>query len=337
LYGLFWPVPIEPEAWSPPPMPPLMGAYAANDRLGSVERLGKGAGIGPEDIAFDAQGRLYGGMADGRILRFAGGDKPEVFATTGGRPAGLRFDAVGNLIVADTYAGLLSISPQGQVTVLATEHAGVPFRVTDDLDIASDGIIYFSDASSKFGLADLLLEFLECRPNGRLLAYDPATKSTRLLLDGLYFANGVALSPDESFVLVAETSRYRVTRYWLAGPKKGQSDVFIENLPGYPDGVLWNGRDVFWLALFSPRDARFDAMMPRPWLRRMILRLLPLAPLKPRHHAFVLGLDRGARVVHNFQDDSPGGYAPITNVVERDGWLYFGSTEQDSIGRWRLP
>src|SRR5512138_1400198 len=96
LYLLFWPVAINPASWTPPDMPPLIGVYQENNQLAVVARLGIGAGIGPEDIAFDSQGFIYSGMADGNILRFRPDDSnPEIFVNTGGRPLGLAFDAHG--------------------------------------------------------------------------------------------------------------------------------------------------------------------------------------------------------------------------------------------------
>ena len=132
---------------------------------------------------------------------------------TEGRPLGLKFDLQGNLIVADAYEGLLSIDTTGEITILSIECDSLPFLLTDDLDISSDGIIYFSDASSVNNLANSRDDSGE--PNSRLLAYDPQKNMTSLLSDGLYFANGVALAPDESYVLVNEISLGRVHRYWL--------------------------------------------------------------------------------------------------------------------------
>ena len=68
LYLLFWPVPIDPAAWTPPEVPELKGIYQPNSLLASADRLGEGAGIGPEDVAVDSQGWIYGGMEDGRII-----------------------------------------------------------------------------------------------------------------------------------------------------------------------------------------------------------------------------------------------------------------------------
>jgi sugar lactone lactonase YvrE len=338
LYLLLWPVPIEPEAWTPPEAPKLEGVYAANNRLSGVERLTAGVGHKPEGVAIDAEGRIYSGMEDGRIVRWRqDGGGPEVFATTGGRPLGMNFDGSGNLIVADANKGLLSIDPQGTVNVLSTEAAGVPFRCTNDLDVASDGTIYFTDASSKFPLAVYKQDLFEHRPNGRLLAYEPATKRTRIVRDKLYFANGVAISPDQSFVLVAETGKYRVLRVWLSGEKKNLTEIFIDNLPGFPDNISSNGNDKFWLALVTPRSPLLDKLLPRPFLRKVVLRLPEFLQPAPQRYGFVLGLNRDGEVVANLQDPTGQAFALISNVLEYQGKLYLGSIGEDSLGRISVP
>src|SRR5258708_39535742 len=156
----------------------------------------------------------------------------------------------------------MSIGAAGKSTWISTEADGVPFRGTNDLDVGADGTIYFTDASYKFRLPDLKADILEHQPNGRFLAYDPRTKQTRALLHDLYFANGVAVSPDQSFVLVVDTGAYRVRRYWLTGAKAGQSDIFIDNLPGFPDGISSNVRDIFWLSLVNRPAAPLPALHP---------------------------------------------------------------------------
>src|SRR5712692_7296591 len=151
-YLILWPVPINPAAWTPPVAPELTGIYAQNSELARIERL-KIDGFAPEDVAIDTQDRIYCGAADGRIFRFQpDGTRPEVFANTGGRPLGLIFDHDGNLIVADAMKGLLSIARDGSISVLTTEAEGLPFRLTNDLDVAADGTIYFTDASYKYPL-----------------------------------------------------------------------------------------------------------------------------------------------------------------------------------------
>jgi sugar lactone lactonase YvrE len=336
-YLLLWPVPIDPVAWTPPAAPELTGTYAQNSELSKIERL-RIDGDKPEDVAFDSQDRIYCGDDRGRIYRFQpDGTKPELFADTKGRPLGLIFDTAGNLIVADAIAGLLSIAPNSQLTVLATEAENTPFRCPNDLDVAADGTIYFTDASSKFPLTELKADVLEHQPNGRFLSYDPQTKQTKVLLRDLYFANGVAVSPDQSFVLVNDTGAYRVRRYWLKGEKAGQSDIFIDNLPGFPDGISSNGKDTFWLALVNRRDAGLDWLMPHPFLRKIVWRMPSFIQPNIKRYAFALGLDLNGKVVRNLQCPSPNCFAQIANVVEHKGNLYFGSIGESAIGRMPLP
>ena len=335
-YLLLWPVPINPVGWTPPTAPELTGIYAQNSELSRIERLPV-SDFAPEDVAFDSQDRIYCGSQNGFIFRFQpDGTRPEVFAETKGRPLGLAFDHSGNLIVADAMIGLMSIAPDGKATVLTVEAEGVPFRCTNDLDVAADGTIYFTDASSRFPLTQLKADLLEHRGNGRFLAYDPQTKQTRVLLRDLSFANGVAVSPDQSFVLVNETGSYSVRRYWLTGAKQGQSDIFIDNLPGFPDGISSNGHDTFWLALVNRRDSTLDALHPHPLLKKVVWRLPNFLQPNIKRYAFALGLDMNGHVTRNLQDPSPRCFTQIANVVEHKGSLYFGSIGESAIGRMPL-
>lgn len=338
VYLLFWPVNIDPQAWQPPKSPMLEGDIKPNHYLSEVERLPLTNGEGPEDVALDSASRIYGGLQDGRIIRFdAQGKNQETFTETDGRPLGLHFDQAGNLIVADAYKGLLSVNPQGKITTLTTQSNGIPFRFTDDLDIAEDGIIYFSDASHKYSQTQYKSDALEHRPNGRLLSYDPESGQTTTLLSDLYFANGVAVSPDQSFVLVNETWNYRVLRYWLKGEKKGQSEVFIDQLPGFPDGISSGENGIFWLALASPRDPILDKLAPYPWTRKIVQRLPAFMHPAPRKYGFVLGLNKNGEIIHNLQEPSGKPYSVITSVQAEGDILYLGSLEENAIGRIAAP
>ena len=238
-----------PASWMPDPPPELLGIYSKNTTLQSAELLGKGEVYGPEDVAIDKTGLVYGGTQDGKIIRIHPDGYVEDWITTGGRPLGLHFDSSGNLIVCDAYLGLLSISPSAKVTILVDQVEGIPLGFADDLDIAVDGKIYFTDASFKWSQANYMLDLLEGRPYGRFVVYDPSTREAKVLLKDLYFPNGVALSSNEDFVLINETWRYRVLRYWLEGERVGRKEIFIDNLPGFPDGISSNGQGIFWLAI----------------------------------------------------------------------------------------
>jgi sugar lactone lactonase YvrE len=337
LYVVLIPVPITPAAWTPPVAPTLTGQYQENSRLAAVQKLSLGDGHHPEDVALDAEGYIYAGFDDGRIIQLRqDGTRPQLFANTSGRPLGLIFDSSGNLIVADAIKGLLSISRIGEVKTLSTEAEGTKLGCVNDLDVASNGTIYFTEASYKYPMAQFTSDILEHQPNGRLLAYDPKSQKTRTVLKELYFANGVAVSPDQSFVLVVETGLYRVRRIWLNGPKQGQAEVFIDNLPGFPDGISSNGKDKFWLALVTPRDAVFDRMLPYPFVRKLVYRLPKALQPAPKRYSFVLGLDTNGRVVENLQNGAADCYAEIANAVERNGALYLGSIGESTVGKFPL-
>lgn len=332
LYLLFWPTPIDPIAYSPFEGPTLSGPLSPNTQLQGAEFIGANKLNGPEDMALDNLGRVYTGSDDGEIHRISPDGTVEIFTHTSGRPLGMAFDNHGNLIVADAFKGLLSIDPDGLITVLTTSSEGIDFRFTNDLEIASDGIIYFSDASSRFTQSDYLFDLLEARPHGRLLKFNPHTGETTTLLSELFFANGVALSENEDFLLVNETYRYRTQRYWLTGPKEGTSEIFLDNLPGFPDNISSTGDGRFWLALFTVRNPIMDSLHPSPFLKKVLSRLPAFMWPKPAAYGFILELDEEGEVIRTLQD--PGGetISIVTSVKEFGNKLYLGTLYGNNIG-----
>jgi sugar lactone lactonase YvrE len=269
-----------------------------------LEQIAVGNVNKPEAIAFDGDGLMYTANEDGRIIVLnRDGSNPQDYAQTGGRPLGLKFDLSGNLIVADAFQGLLSIDTAGQITVLSTGFGGIPFMLTDDLDIASDGTIYFSDATYLNNLNNISNDWGQ--PNGRLLSYNISTGVTSLLLDSLYFANGVSISNDESFLLVNETAASRVLRYWLTGPNAGQSDVFtyINQNSWLPDNITCNDQSLFWVAtIYGP----------------------------------VLGLDENGQIIYQLNFNS-NLLNENTSAIQYNDTLYLGSLQDSLIGKTPVP
>lgn len=344
LYLIAWPVPIEPVAWEAPLNPGYSGAFESNDRLKDIQELPLGDNHGPEDIALDSQGRIYASTHEGWIVRLQpDGSNPENWAKTGGRPLGIDFDNSGNLIVADAFRGLLSIAEDSTITVLATEADGVPISYANDIDIADEGKIYFSDASTKFGAKEWggtyeasLLDLMEHGGHGRLLVFNRTDGSVQTLLDDLNFANGVALSHDQTYVLVNETGNYRVIRYWLNGPQKGQSETLLKDLPAFPDNISTGLDNRFWVALVSPRSAVLDQLSNKPFMRKVIQRLPAFLRPKAQPYGHIIAVDSSGNVVQNLQD--PQGTYPLnTAVTETEGYLYIGSLISPNIGRLSKP
>lgn len=338
--ALLWmmrPGDLDAVGWQAPPAQPLTGVLAENQRLADTARLGDGVLAGPEDVVVDADGNLFTGTEDGRIMRIDRQGDTSTFARTGGRPLGLAFAPDGQLIVADAYKGVLSVSANGSVQTLLAEVGGAPLNFADDVVVDRDGIIYISDASTRFGLAEFKTDLMVGRPYGRVLRFDPVNGDVQVLMDGLYFANGITLSPEQDFLLVNETYRYRVLRYWLRGERAGQHEVFSDNLPGFPDNISTrpNG-DGYWVALPSRRNAVLDQVGHLPWMRNLIARLP--AALQPAIEPFalVVALDNDGRLVDAPMDPQGRQVSGLTSVVEYDGALYLGALHGSAIGRWRL-
>ena len=340
LYFVAWPVPVDPVAWDAPPNRGYAGPFAANERLKGIELLPIAGNHGPEDIALDAQGRIYAATHEGRIVRLkADGSNPENWVVTGGRPLGIDFDGKGNLIVADGFQGLLSIAPNGTITKLATVADGVPIRYADDVDVAADGKIYFSDASTKFGAKEWggtyeasLLDINEHGGHGRLIVYDPATGEAKTLMDGLNFANGVAVSHDQNYVLLNETGSYRVIRYWIAGPEKGKAETLIDKLPSFPDNISTGLDGRYWVAFISPRNPLVDKLSGKPFLRKVIQRMPAFVRPKAVAYGHIMAIDGEGKVLLDLQDPDAS-YQINTSVTETKDYLYIGSLVTPVLGR----
>lgn len=327
-----WPSPIDAVAFDPEPIPELTGSYQANSVLQSLDKIYEGLCHECEDVAIRKDGSIYAGEIDGDILLLKDGTET-IVANTGGRPLGLDIDTLRNvLIIADAHKGLLAMNESGEITTLTTSSEGLDFKFVDDVEIGPDGLYYFSDASSKYDFAETLLDIFEHGGHGRLCVYNPITKQTKTLLDGLQFANGIATSSDSSFVLVNETGLFCVRKYWLKGPKAGSDEVILGNMPGFPDGISRGSDGIYWLTLVNPRTPDLESLMSRPFLRELLAKVpAAMESAVPPAYGFVMGIDKDGNIKYNYQDSEPK-LLQITSVQEHQGKLFFGSLIDDGIG-----
>lgn len=333
----------------PETAPGSASPYAVNDRLAGVELIGLGQVDGPEDPVLDEEGNLYTGTRQGDILRFAAPDhaRPEVFAHIGGHPLGLAFDRQGNLLACVAGMGLYRIAPDRSVTRLTdqTNRSWLSviddsrMRLADDLDVAPDGRIFFSEATIRFDMSDWMVDALEARGNGRIICHDPATGRTRTVLSGLRFPNGICMCRDGQSFLFAETWGCSIRRHWFAGPRAGQTQTVIADLPGYPDNINRASDGGYWVALVGMRTPAFDLMLTDPALRkRMVERVAPDEWLFPNmNYGCVIRIDDTGRVTDCLWDRTGRNHPMITSMREHRGWLYLGGVSNNRIGRYRIP
>lgn len=336
-YLAVWPVAIDPVAWNAPDDQGYTGPFSQNQQLSQINRIELNGDIGPEDLAVDQKGQVYFSLLSGDIKFLDETGQIKDWVNTGGRPLGIEFDQQGNLLVADAFKGLLSVSPEGKVTTLVDSIDGEAIKYADDVDVAANGNIYFSDASSKFhaqvhGTYEAsLLDINEHGGHGRIIEYNPKTKVTTVLARDINFANGVALSHDEQYVLFNETGTYRVLRLALMGERRGTVEVVIDNLPGFPDNIARGNHGVYWLGLVSPRSKPLDMMSNSPGLRKMTQRLPAFMRPQAQNFGHIVAINDAGEVVFNLQDPL-GMYGQTTGAFEVGDKLYVSSLHETALG-----
>ncbi|HYM29768.1 MAG TPA: SMP-30/gluconolactonase/LRE family protein [Candidatus Cybelea sp.] len=322
--------------------------FAQNDRLLGVEAIGLDQVEGPEDVILDRQDRLYGSTRDGNIIRFSGPDfkKREIFAHIGGRPYGMQFDKDENLIVCVGGMGVYGVRPGGEVFKVTDETNRTWYklnddsrvRMADDLDIAPDGKIYFSDCTTRYEATTYALDVLEGRPNGRVICHDPVTGKTRTLIKQFHFPNGICVSHDGKSVFIASTTLCKIFRYWLDGPRKGELEIFIDALPGNPDNINRASDGTYWLALVGIRTPTFDLAERKPGFRLRMVKQVPgdewISP--GLNHGCVLRFNEQGEILESFWDPTGLNHPTLTSMREHKGYLYLGGLENNRIGRIKL-
>ena len=322
--------------------------FSANTRLSNAEPIALGQVDGPEDVILDREGRVYGSVRQGWIVRVSGKnfDRVEIFARTGGRPLGMAFDKDDNLIVCVGGMGLYGVRPNGEVYKMTDEtnrtlwkiNDDSRLRLPDDLDIAPDGKVYFSEATIRYEMHNWILDGVETRGNGRVICYDPATNKTHTVVRDISFPNGVCLSHDAQSILYAQSWLCRVMRYWIAGPNKGKIEPVIPTLPFYPDNINRASDGHYWVASSGVRGPLYDLALRSPsFRRRMVKRVPPDEWTYPNVSVgCVVKCNEKGEVLESFWDLEGKSHPLITSIREDRGYLYLAGIFNNRIGRVKL-
>ncbi|KAH8288916.1 hypothetical protein KR054_012046 [Drosophila jambulina] len=384
-----------------PPPRELKGKLQTNTHLDGARHLWQDRVFGPECLIARDDG-IYTGIHGGEVIRLHRKDFVETVTKIGqpcgtkklgfsgfyqinefmfpsdyifqdtkcGYPVGLAFDLKGNnMIIADAYYGLWQVNlDTNQKTMLVSPEQVLPGKkvnrppkLFNSVAISREGDIYWTDS-----LTDDFLLTPFANPSGRLFRYLRKDKTNEVLLDELAFANGLALSPKEDFIIVSETTGMRLTKYHLKGPRAGQSEVFVDGLPGLPDNLTPDAEGI-WVPLGIAADSEnpniFAILSPHPRLRFFLARLMALMQLPFRYlnqvypntvgdrlfHGFtewankntpnrttVVRVDWNGNIVrslHGFDRSSAG----ISHVLEFKGHLYMGSPFNQYVIQVELP
>jgi ribose transport system permease protein len=323
-------------------------AYAVNDRLRDVYSIGVGQVESPEDVILDDADHLYCGSRHGDVLRFFPPDykQMEVYAHIGGQTLGMAFDASNNLCVCVGGMGLYRVSPDRKVEKLTDETNRTlgsiiddsRLRLADDLDIAPDGRIFFSEATIRYEMHDWHTDALEGRGSGRIICYDPHTKRTHTVISNLIFPNGICVTNDGQSILFAETWGCTIKRYWFDGPNKGRVDTVIANLPGHPDNINRASDGNYWCGVIGMRSPVFDLVMRKPAFRTRMVKQLPEDEwFSPNlNTGCVIKFNEKGEVLESLWDLHGVNHPMITSMREHRGHLYLGGLSNNRIGRHKL-
>jgi ribose transport system permease protein len=258
----------------------------------------------------------------------------------------MAFDAQGNLLICVGGMGLYSIAPDGTSKPLATQTKRSWYRIrddssirlADDLDVVPDGRVFFSDASTRFDGIEYMFDVTEARPNGRVLCYDPSTGKTTTVVKNMPFPNGVCTSHDGESILVASTITCSVWRYWVSGPKNGDFEPFLTNLPGFPDNINRASDGTYWMAFAGMRTPAFDLSLRDSGWRRRMLKQIPQDEwlMFNMNTSCVFRFDEDGNILESYWDQTQEDHSVITSMREYDGHLFLGGLHNDRVGRIRL-
>ena len=343
---------VSPTYHSIPPAPstaPDCGtAWALNDRLRNVSAIGLGRIEGPEDVILDRNDHLYAGSRHGDIIRFLAPDyeEMEVFAHIGGTPLGMAFDREDNLYVCIGGMGLYKVTPERKVEKVTDEtnrsfssiNDDSRLRLADDLDITDGGLIFFSEATVRFEMHEWATDGLEARGNGRIICYDTNTGKTNTVIRNLKFPNGVCIASDGQSFLFAETWGCSVKRYWFEGPKKGTTEIVLENLPGFPDNINNSSDGNYWMSLVGMRCPALDLAWKMPGFRSRMAKRVPRDEwLFPNiNTGCVLKFNEQGEVLETLWDMGGENHPMITSMREHRGYLFLGGIMNNRVGRIKL-
>jgi sugar lactone lactonase YvrE len=298
--------------------------------------------MGAEDVVISVEGDVYTGTEDGSVFRVAAdGSTVHRVGNTGGRPLGLELLPDGRLLVCDARRGLLALDPgTGEIEPILAEVDGEPMKFCNNAAVAADGTIYFSDSSRRHSIERWRADIIEDTCSGRLLRISPRGEGwsrPEVLIDGLRFANGVALASDESFVCVAESRGRTVVRRWLRGPQSGEVDRLADALPGYPDNIALGSDGLVWVTIGSPTMGLLEHVLPRlpGSLRTGLARLPEGVQPKEKRTVRVMAFDGQGRLVRDC-DCPADDFHFATGVRERQGRVWLGSLHNPAVAYFDL-
>lgn len=191
--------------------------------------------IAPEGPAVDFDGKItLVSRWTGKVVQVDPSGKVTDLVQTGGKPQSIAWTPSHRLLLADAKnQALQEIDPvTGALITIADSVNGRRFLGPNDLVVGDGEVVYLTDPG------------LEMEAPGQIVRIELATGKTSMLAEGLRFPNGITLTADGRWLMVAESVTHRVLRFELldGGTRLGPAHVFCEFADHYPDGIAFDSQ-----------------------------------------------------------------------------------------------
>uniref|UniRef100_A0A914D2K3 Strictosidine synthase conserved region domain-containing protein n=1 Tax=Acrobeloides nanus TaxID=290746 RepID=A0A914D2K3_9BILA len=321
----------------------------SNDALKDAKILLKSKISAPESVVVEKNVIYTGSASDGNFFKIVDEQIEKTINNPFGSGAifGLRRLNKTDFVAADMINGILVVNFEtGNIRHLipsGKEIHNFKISMTNDIDIIDEDTIIFTDTCSKWDFSKLGYCFFEHIPNGRVFKYQISTNKLELLIDELYFPNGLQILPDRKSILIGELWAARITQLYIEGPKKNERKIFADNLPGFSDNIRLSTHGTIYVAMAGVRQPTATSYLETignfPAIRKVFMQFLPEIFLKiwvflqySIQHGLVLEYDTNGILIRTLQDPT-GVVNRISHVADDGEFLYLGSYINDFIAK----
>uniref|UniRef100_A0AC35FIE3 Strictosidine synthase conserved region domain-containing protein n=1 Tax=Panagrolaimus sp. PS1159 TaxID=55785 RepID=A0AC35FIE3_9BILA len=272
-----------------------------------------------------------------------------------GCPLGIRRLNKDLFIFADGVNGLSTVNfDTGEIKILI--HAGKNYNgesvsFANDVDVLDEENIFFTDSSWLYDETNVYPAFFGGLATGRVYKYNIKTDTLKLLMNEMYYANGIQILPDKKSFIVSETLTARIYRYYFDGPKNGSTEIFMDNLSGHPDNLrLSSNKKSLWIALAMPRIAgkyeSVDTLLKYPSTRKFLHNYMPHSiltavfkyfndPRNSKVYGLAIEADLNGKIQRSFHS-SEGIVNNLSQLTDDGKFLYFCSYANPFLARIEL-
>jgi len=204
----------------------------------------------------DGQFLLFSDIPNNRLLRYVEGGGVSLFRSPSRFSNGNTRDTSGRLVTCEHGSRSVTRTEiDGSITVIADRYDGKRLNSPNDVVVSQDGAVWFSDPPYGI-LSDYEGGKTPSEQKGNYVyRVDPVTGKVAIAADDFDKPNGLAFSPDESILYIAdsgashrENGPHQVRQFRVKDGKLSGGEVFADIQPGVPDGLRVDTEGNLWIS-----------------------------------------------------------------------------------------